>query len=52
MTVDGREPFDKNVESIAELYGSIIELALKEFALELRAAEVAATKDMEADMND
>lgn len=39
LTVDGKEPFDKNVESIAELYATLIELALKEYALEVMEAE-------------
>ena len=45
LTIDGKKPFDKNVESIAELYATIIELALKEYALEMMGVrnESAAT---------
>lgn len=46
LTVDGLTPFDKNVESIAELYGSIIESVLIEvFISNVSSSEVAYTSN-------
>lgn len=42
LTVDGKNPFDKNAESIAELYGSIIELVFNAFVSELTSGDSEA----------
>lgn len=57
LTVDGKIPFDKSAESIAELYASILEsmithLTIKESHTELFAKEqIASTTEMEDDKN-
>lgn len=44
LTIDGTEPFDDHVKSIAELYGVLIELILEDFSTKTFAREVVASK--------